>query len=489
MRCGGSVPVRTVRGAESAPGPGRRTVGGVTYFDAASGVPPHPVARQALLAALDEGWADPARLHREGRRARLLLDAARETAAEAVGCRPDELVFTPSGTRAVHSGVAGVLAGRRRVGRHVVVSAVEHSCVLHAAAWGGGEVTEVGTDRAGRVDADGFATALREDTALACLQSANHEVGTVQPVAEAAEHCRAAGVPLLVDAAQSLGWGPVEGDWSLLAASAHKWGGPPGVGLLAVRKGTRFSSQGPADERESGRSPGFENLPAIAAAAASLRAVRDEAAAAGARLTALVDRVRVRVPQLVPEVEVVGDPAHRLPHIVTFSCLYVDGEALLHELDRAGFSVSSGSSCTSSTLTPSHVLRAMGVLSEGNIRVSLPGDAEQEDVDRFLAVLPGVVRSVRERLGAPTPPTTSSGTSAQGPALVVDSLGKRCPLPVIELAKVIGEVPVGAVVSVLSDDEAARLDIPAWCGMRGQEYAGEHASPGGGSAYWVRRRA
>ncbi|MFC9791149.1 cysteine desulfurase/sulfurtransferase TusA family protein [Streptomyces sp. NPDC057695] len=460
------------------------------YFDAASAAPLHPVARQALLASLDEGWADPARLYREGRRARLLLDAAREAAAEAVGCRPDELVFTPSGTRAVHAGISGSLAGRRRVGNRLVVSAVEHSSVLHAAevhAAAGATVTEVPVGRTGAVAAGAFAAALDPGdagpVALACLQSANHEVGTEQPVAEVAEACRAGGVPLLVDAAQSLGWGPVEGAWSLLAASAHKWGGPAGVGLLAVRKGVRFSPQGPSDERESGRAPGFENLPAIVAAAASLRAVRAEAAAEEARLRALVDRIRARVPELVPDVEVVGDPVRRLPHLVTFSCLYVDGETLLHELDREGFSVSSGSSCTSSTLTPSHVLRAMGVLSEGNVRVSLPAGTTEEDVDRFLAVLPGVVAGVRERLDAPSPAASVSGAGA----LVVDALGRRCPIPVIELAKVIGDVPVGGTVTVLADDAAARLDIPAWCEMRGQEYVGESPAAGGGVAYVVRR--
>lgn len=444
-----------------------------SYFDAATAAPLHPVARQALLAALDDGWADPGRLYRDGRRARLLLDAAREAAAEAVGCRPDELVFTPSGTGAVRSGVAGAMAGRRRTGRHAVVSAVEHSSVLHAVA--DFDVTEVGVDREGLADAEAFGAALRGDTALACLQSANHEVGTLQPVARAAELCREAGVPLLVDAAQSLGWSAVDGPWSLLAASAHKWGGPPGVGLLAVRKGTRFVPQGPVDE----------NLPAIVAAAASLRAVRAEAQTEAARLSRLVDRVRTRVPQLVPDVEVVGHPALRLPHIVTFSCLYVDGEALLHELDRAGFAVSSGSSCTSSTLVPSHVLRAMGVLSEGNVRLSLPRGVAEEDVERFLEVLPGIVAGVRGHLAADVRPTTTS-SGAEGPALVVDSLGKRCPIPVIELAKVIGDVPVGAIVSVLSDDEAARLDIPAWCDMRGQEYVGERTAPQG-AAYWVRR--
>ncbi|MEU5463456.1 cysteine desulfurase/sulfurtransferase TusA family protein [Streptomyces althioticus] len=460
----------------------------MSYFDAASGAPLHPVARQALLASLDDGWADPARLYKEGRRARLLLDAAREAAAEAVGCRPDELVFTPSGTAAVHTGMAGALAGRRRTGHHLIVSAVEHSSVLHAAEVhrdGGGTVTEVPVDRTGAVRPSEFAGALRPDTALACLQSANHEVGTLQPVAEAAEACRAAGVPLLVDAAQSLGWGPVEGDWSLLAASAHKWGGPSGVGLLAVRKGVRFAPQGPRDERESGRVPGFGNLPAIVAAAASLRAVRAEAAQEAARLRELTDRIRARVPELVPDVEVVGDPERRLPGVVTFSCLYVDGETVLHELDRAGFSVSSGSSCTSSTLTPSHVLRAMGVLSEGNVRVSLPPGAEEEDVERFLDVLPGVVAGVREKLGAPVS-RTETVTRERDEALVVDALGRRCPIPVIELAKVIGDVPVGGLVRVLADDEAARLDIPAWCEMRGQEYVGEQPADRG-AAYVVRR--
>ncbi|SEQ47899.1 cysteine desulfurase [Streptomyces sp. yr375] len=433
-----------------------------------------------MSAALDEGWADPQRLYREGRRARILLDAAREAAAEAVGCRTDELTFTASGTQAVRTGVGGVLVGRRRVGRHLIVSAVEHSSVLHSAEAfeaEGGSVTQVPVTRTGAVAVESYAGALRADTALACLQSANHEVGTEQPVAAVAEACRAAGVPLLVDAAQSLGWGRVAGDWSVLTAGARKWGGPAGVGLLVVRKGVRFAAR----EAEE-----FAGLPAIVAAAASLRAVRAEADQEAVRLRELTARIRVRVPELVPDVEVVGDPERRLPGIVTFSCLYVDGEALLHELDRAGFSVSSGSSCTSSTLTPSHVLRAMGVLSEGNVRVSLPAGVAEADVERFLAVLPGAVAGVRERLGAPVSPASAQVAEVREEALVVDALGRRCPIPVIELAKVIGDVPVGGMVRVLSDDEAARLDIPAWCEMRGQEYVGEEPADRG-AAYVVRR--
>jgi cysteine desulfurase len=256
----------------------------------------------------------------------------------------------------------------------------------------------VGVDRLGRVDPAEYAAALAAgDTALAVLQSANHEVGTVQPVAAVAETC--AGVPLYVDAAQSAGRVPLPGGWSLASASAHKWGGPPGVGLLVVRKGTRWVHPGPADERESGRAPGFQNVPAVVAAAASLHAVLAEAGAEATRLRPLVDRIRAEVPRLVPDVEVVGDPVDRLPHLVTFSCLYVDGEALLTELDRRGFAVSSGSSCTSATVRPSHVLEAMGVLSHGNVRVSLHRGVTAADVDAFLAELPDVVRGLRESAG------------------------------------------------------------------------------------------
>jgi cysteine desulfurase len=141
------------------------------------------------------------------------------------------------------------------------------------------------------------------------------------------------------------------------------------------------------------------NLPAVVAAAASLRAAMAEAASEAVRLSALVDRIRTEVAKSVPDVEVVGDPVQRLPHLVTFSCLYVDGEALLHALDREGFAVSSGSSCTASTLRPSHVLEAMGVLSHGNVRVSLHRGTTREHVDRFLAVLPGLVAGIRAEAG------------------------------------------------------------------------------------------
>jgi len=393
--------------ADPAPEHYDRSVGGSLhgYLDAASTEPLHPAARAALLASLDEGWADPARLYSAARRSAALLDGARAAVAQALGCRPDEVIFTDSGTTAIHRGVAGLLVGRRRVGQHVVASAVEHSSVLNALADGQrrgtvSSTTTVGVDALGTVDIDAFAAALRPDTALAVLQSANHEVGTTQPVDAAWAACRSADVPLLVDGAQSVGRAPVPPGWSVLTASAHKWGGPAGVGILAVRPAARWRAPTPPDERQGGRSPGFENVPGIVAAAAALEAVTHELAVDDVRLRALTDRIRARVPQLVPDVQVLGHPTERLPHLVTFSCLYVEGEALLGELDRAGFAVSSGSSCTSSTLEPSHVLLAMGALTHGNIRVSLPRTVTEAEVERFLAVLPGAVQRVRDSLGA-----------------------------------------------------------------------------------------
>jgi cysteine desulfurase len=363
------------------------------YFDAATAAPLHPVARQALQAALDGGWADPGRLYPAARQARQLLDAALEALAEALGTRPDELHVTAGGTEAARLAIDGVRAARPGR-RSVVHSAVEHSAVIKAA---GDAAVVVPVDRTGRVDEDGFAAAVRTaaqhptGAAVAALQSANHEVGTVQPVAAVAAACRDAGVPLYVDAAQTVGPGPVPHGWSLLSASARKWGGPAGVGVLAVRKGVRWEDPRPAAPPVS--------IPLVVAAAAALRAVVAARAAESVRLRALVDRVRAVVPATVPDVEVVGDPVDRLPHIVTFSCLYVDGEALLHGLAREGFSVSSGSACTADTLRPSHVLAAMGVLTHGNVRVSLHREVSAADVERFLAVLPGLVARLRAEAG------------------------------------------------------------------------------------------
>ncbi|NUR07109.1 MAG: aminotransferase class V-fold PLP-dependent enzyme [Nocardioidaceae bacterium] len=371
------------------------------YLDAVSGEPLHPAAREAFLAALDRGYADPLRLHGAAREARLLLDRARETVAGELGVLPPEVTFTASGTAAVHQGLLGLLSGRRRVSTRLVHSAVEHSSVLDAGTWwtrhSGGTADGVGVDRLGRVDVDALDEALDTPTGVVAVQAANPEVGTLQPLDEVAERCARHDVPLFSDVAAAAGRTAVPQGWAVAAASAHKWGGPAGVGVLLVRSGARWRAPFPTDDRVDPRTAGFENVPAVLAAAAALEAVAAERDEVAARQRRLVDRIRASV-AAIEDVEVVGDPDRRLPHVVTFSCLYVDGETLVTGLDRHGFAVASGSACTASALEPSHVLAAMGALTHGNVRVSLTRDTTDDEVDRFLALLPRVVAEVRERL-------------------------------------------------------------------------------------------
>ncbi|WP_432479776.1 cysteine desulfurase family protein [Nocardioides sp. GXQ0305] len=363
-------------------------------LDAASSEPLHPAARDALLSALDRGYADPRRLHRAGRSARLLLDNARAVVAENLGVRPDEVSFTGSGTEAVHRGMLGLVRGHRAGSGRVVHPAVEHAAVRHAAAWGGGS-REVPVDRLGRVDVPALrVAAATADVSAVAVQTANHEVGTVQPLAELdLPH----DVPLFTDACASMGRLPIPPGWDAAAGSAHKWGGPAGVGVLLVRKGARWRNPFPGDDRVDERVAGFENVPAALAAAASLQAVVAERDDTARRQSALVARIREEVAR-IPDVEVVGDPDRRLPHLVTFSCLYLDGEALVHALEREGFGVASGSACAATTLEPSAVLTAMGTLTHGNVRVSLTRGTTEADVDRLLGVLPGVVARLRAEL-------------------------------------------------------------------------------------------
>ncbi|MEV5002915.1 cysteine desulfurase family protein [Nocardioides sp. LML1-1-1.1] len=363
------------------------------YLDSASSARLHPAARETLLAALDRGYADPRRLHGPGRDARLLLDNARAVVAEALGAHPDEVGFTSSGTEAVHRGLLGLTAATGRDG--IVHSAVEHSAVLHAAQWRESPAhASVAVDADGVVDLAALAAAAADPRVGAvALQAANQEVGTRQPV-DAVE--LPAGVPLLVDAAAALGHVPLPRRWDALTASAHKWGGPAGVGVLAVRRGTRWTTPFPGDDGLD--QPGFPDVPGALAAAAALQAVLGEREQVAARQHAQVERIRAAAAAL-PDVEVVGHPTERLPHLVTFSALYVAGDEIVAALAARGFGVASGSACTASTLEPSHVLAAMGALTHGNVRVSLARDTTDSQVDALCAALGAVVGEIRARAG------------------------------------------------------------------------------------------
>ncbi len=375
------------------------------YLDAAAQEPLHPAARAVLAENLDL-CGDPRRLYHQARRARLLLDQAREQVAEALCVRADEVIFTSSGTDAVHRGLLGLHRGASRGGARptsaaLVIGGVEHGSVRHAAAWAqqttGAAYVESAVDSHGRVQPESIADAvvgLGEHVVIA-VQSANHEVGTVQPVARIAQSCDLH--PVFVDACASMGRLPLPSGWQAAAGSAIKWGGPPGVGVLVVRKGARWRSAFPGDDRTDYRSSGFENVAACAAAAAALTAMTEAGAAMRARQFELTARLRGRL-AAIPDTDVVGDPVDRLPHLVTASFLYVDGEALVSELDRAGYAVASGSACAASTLEPSAVLAAMGALTHGNVRISLPVETDV-DIDGLADRIEATVGLLRGRVG------------------------------------------------------------------------------------------
>jgi len=357
------------------------------------------VARDTLIAALDVGWADPRRLYREGRRAAMLLNQAREVLAGGLGMRPDEVSLHPTGTHALLAGLAGLRRARHRVGEQIHTSAVDQAAVLRRLP----AAARVPVDSLGCLDTERWARAVNAPgVALGVLAAANHEVGTCQPLREAADACAAARVPLLVDLAASWGRaGAVPSQGQAYAADAASFAGPP-LGVLGVRTGTRFDPAYPRSAPEHGLSLAQPVVPFALAAAEAWQQSAAERAREELSATALVERIR-EAASGIPDVQVVGDPVHRLPHIVTFSVLYVDGEALVHELDRRGFAVASGSACTSDTLEPSHVLAAMGVVTHGNVRITLPLEAvapeRDRDVARFCQELPDAVAAVRAQLG------------------------------------------------------------------------------------------
>ena len=369
-------------------------------LDASPG-PAHPAALETWRAARDVAWADPTARHAAGRRSRALLDRARAVLAEGLGVRPEEITLHGSGDQAARSALAGLGRGRRRRTGRPVTGAVEHSALLRWLRAGATRPTEVPVSPSGAVDLGAWRKGVSGETPFAVLQAANQEVGTRQPLAAARAVAAEHGVPLLVDARAGLGRDVVPRDFDVLVADASGWGGPR-LGVLVVRTGTRLTPHDPPSPHEGGLALDPVDVPTALAAAEAWQQVaatrEDEAHAAHE----LIDRVRAAA-GAIEDVDVVGDPEDRVPHVCTFSVLYVDGETIVDELARRGLAVASGSACTADTLEPSHVLSAMGALTQGNVRLTLPlaavAPGRSADVERLCAELPDVVDTCRSRLG------------------------------------------------------------------------------------------
>ncbi len=368
------------------------------YLDSGGAAPLSERVADALRAGFADGWADPARLGSESRRARALLDGSREAIADVLGARPELVHFTASPHAAFERAIAGIHAARRGRDR-IVVSAIERDALVNAASFVTPHAVDtVEVDREGHVNVEHLTAALESnDVALVAVQHANQELGTVQHLEDIARATQAVDVPLLVDATSSIGHIDPPAYWDALVAHPADWGGPAGIGVLALEPHTRWLQAWPEGDDWS---PGGVSVPVALAAAVALQEREESRQRESVRLAGLVDRIRGKAGEL-SGVDVLGDPVGRLPHVVTFSCLYVDGEVLLSELDRRGFAVGSGSACVSGTLEPSRVLAAVGALTHGNVRVALHSGITEQDIDRFLAALPDALDAVRARIGAP----------------------------------------------------------------------------------------
>ncbi len=373
------------------------------YLDHASTTPLRPEARAAIDAWDDLGIvADPGRVHTEGRMVRAALEDARERVAALFAVAPRQIVFTSGGTEAVNAAVWG--ANQRDTGP-VACSDVEHSAVRDSSARSG-PVVPVTADSFGRIDVDAVEESIqrcralhgRPPSLLHC-QWANHEVGTVQPVAEVVERCRRLGILSHVDAVAAAGHVPVDVGRlgaDLVSVSAHKLGGPVGIGALVVRQGLRIEPFMVGGEQERARRAGLENVAAAIGFGAVAAALSAPALLAAEEAAALrhTDRIRAIAGE-VEGVSVYGDPVLRLPHIVCLGIGGVEAEPVLIGLDQAGVAVHSGSSCSSESLEPSPVLQAMGVDGERSLRLSVGWSTTEADVDAFESAFAAVVGGLR----------------------------------------------------------------------------------------------
>ena len=375
------------------------------YLDYNATTPLAPQVVDAVVAATRDVFGNASSVHHFGQQAKATLDDARTAVATLIGADPSEVVFTSGGTESDNLAIRGAAEAAEPSGRrHLVASAIEHEAVLNtlkALARRGWRTTLISVDQSGIVSPERVREAMAHDTALVSVMHANNEIGTIQPIAEIAAVAHERGALMHTDAVQSAGKIPVDVralGVDLLAVSAHKINGPKGAGALWIKRGTRMLPILTGGKHERSRRAGTENVPAIAGFGTAARLAASKLTAEGARVAALRDRLEAAVLSDVAGTAVNGAVATRVPNTTNISFDRVEAESLLIALDLEGIAVSTGSACSSGTLEPSHVLRAMGFpahRTQNSLRFSFGMFSTDADVDRVIAVLPGLVEKLR----------------------------------------------------------------------------------------------
>jgi cysteine desulfurase len=375
------------------------------YLDHIATTPLHPLALEAMLPFLKENFGNPQSPHSAGQEAAAAVEQAREEAAQLINAHPSEIFFTASGSESNNFALKGLALAQQSRGKNIVLSAVEHQSLLHSAQSLeklGFSVTLVAVDKYGMVDPAQVEKAVSKETILASIMLANSEVGTIEPVKEIGQVCRSRNVLFHTDAVAAVGNIPVdvkELGVDALSLAANEFYGPKGAAALFIKKGTRILPFIDGGVQEGGRRAGTENVAGIVGLGKAAEIAQHEMGSRMEKIKPLRDRLIQLLPQKVDHVFLTGHPEKRLPHHSSFCVEFIEGEAMLLNLDLKGIAASSGSACTSKALKASHVLLAMGLdhaTAQGSLVFSLIEGTKAEDIDYLLEVLPPIVERLRK---------------------------------------------------------------------------------------------
>jgi len=376
----------------------------IIYADHAATTPLSKRALNAMMPYLTSEYGNPSSIYSVGRAAKKAVESARGKVAAALGARPEEIHFTSGGTEADNWAIKAVAELKKNKGKHIISTPIEHHAVLHTLKYlekQGYEVTYLDVDGSGNISLEGLRSAIRPDTILVTIMTANNEIGTIQPVSEIGEIARAAGVLFHTDAVQAAGHIPLDvGEMKidLLSLSGHKFQGPKGTGALYIRKGLRLPSNMQGGAQERGLRSGTENVAGIVGLAEALEESVENMEENRKKVVAMRDRL-IEGLLRIPASKLTGDPNHRLPGSASFVFECVEGESMVLMLDQNGICASSGSACSSGSLDPSHVLMAIGLpheVAHGSLRLTLGEDNTEEDVDVILEKLPQIISRLRD---------------------------------------------------------------------------------------------
>ncbi|MFH0796137.1 MAG: cysteine desulfurase NifS [Candidatus Omnitrophota bacterium] len=374
------------------------------YLDYAATTPTHPEVVKAMEPYFTVKFGNPSSLYSFGQEARAALQEARQKAADFIGAKPEEIVFTSGGSESNNFALKGIAFALKNKGTRIITSAIEHHAVSEPGkflAKQGFEIVTLPVDKDGLVNPDEVRKTINDRTILVTIMHANNEIGTIQPVKEIGKICREKGVLFHTDAVQTVGHLPTsvtELNVDLLSCSGHKFYGPKGVGVLYIRKGTRIIPFIQGGDQERRFRAGTENTPGIIGLGKAIKIAESEMGEEASRLIHLRDRLIKTLLKRIPDCRLNGHPDKRLPNNVNLSFAYVEGESMLLNLDLEGIAVSTGSACTSSSLEPSSVLLAIGLPPEtahGSIRFTLGKWTSSEEIDRVLEVFPKIVAKLR----------------------------------------------------------------------------------------------